>query len=156
MAIVGTSVFGHLKKSIAADENPETGAAHPKTLHVKSKDGRRRTRDRDVDTKAMARALRRTVSSHKWRPGRNFGGWVRTQAKTRVNFYFVADSDPFNRWNALNKRDSTRKGRNRIIWLGVGGNTAKLIRPAIAKWADIALEGRKFDADTKQKARSGI
>ena len=118
------------------------------------------TRDLDRDTQAMSDGLRRTVTSHKWRPGRNFGGWVRTPMKTRVNFYFVGGPEgskmKHGGWNALNKADLRRRGSGRIVWLGVGGKVGKLIGPAIDKWAKRALEGRKFDDDTKQKARSGI
>lgn len=104
----------------------------------------------------MAKALRRTVVDYRWKMVRYGGGWVRTQAKTRMIFYFVADKPPYYRWNALNKADSTRKGKGRIIWLGVGGQTARLIRPAIAKWADRALQGLVFEPDSKRKANQGL
>lgn len=157
-AIVGTAIYGHLKRSIRADQDPETGAAHPKTLSTKKgRKGKRTTRDRDVDTHAMANALHRTVTDYGWTPASWGGRWQKISLPTtRMTFYFVGPEGKEKIWNALNKADSTRRGKNRIIWLGVGGNTARQIRPALAKWAERALEGKKFDRDTKTKARKGI
>ncbi len=172
-AVVGAEIYKHLRQSIAADRNPETGAAHPKTISTRKtgglsrkalrayKDsggkrlGRNTTRDRDVDTVAMSKALRRTVTDTRWVSKRHAGGWVRSRDKTRMIFYFVADEAPFSKWNALNKADSTRKGKGQIIWLGVGGQTAKLIGPALKRWADWALKGDAFAPDSVSKANRG-
>ena len=172
-AVVSAPIHRHLKRSIAADRDPETGAQHPKTISTRKtgglskkalgayresggkKLGRNTTRDRDVDTVAMSKALRRTVMDTRWSYKREAGGWVRTPERARVVFYFVADQEPYSKWNAINKADSTRSGKGRIVWLGLGGQAGKIIRPGLERWAELVLSGAVFVPDSVSKANGG-
>ena len=140
-AIVGTEIYRHLKKAIAADQDPETGKAHPKWLPDRHGGLRKRT----VDTAAMAGAFRRTItdSERRWGPG----GKKISHERTRMKFYFADRT-----YASINKTDSNRKGANRIIWISVGGRVGTMISPAIAKWMDVALEGKRFAKDTRRDA----
>jgi hypothetical protein len=153
-AVVGTVIFKHLRSSIKGDRNPETGRRHKRfasdtaiarqRAHVAKSRG-----DGKIDLDEMANSLRRTItdSTRRW----GAGGKRISQSRTRMKFYF-ADR----KYAAINKTDSTRKGKDRRIWLGVGGSVGSKIAPAIEKWLDVVLEGQRFDRDTGQRARSGI
>jgi hypothetical protein len=156
-AVVGTEIFKHLRSSIKGNRDPETGKQHRK-VQADTAHGRQREHvgwmlgsraNTGIDTDEMASHLRRTItdSTRRW----GAGGKRISQARTRMKFYF-ADR----KYAAINKIDLRRKGKDRIVWLGVGGSVSRKIAPAIEKWMDIMLAGQQFDKDTGQRARTGI
>ena len=154
-AVVGSPLFRHIKAAVAAGRSPETGRAHPRLARDTAASRHRANpinvsggRHENYGPAYMAKHLTRTVTNSSKRWG---GGFKRLgQGRSRMKFYFADKTAA-----AINKADANRKGKYQALWLGLGGSAGGKFGPAIGRWADAALDGKNFDRDTRQKARTG-
>lgn len=143
--MIGDRLKAHYKKSILADQNPETGQKNPQTYRTQ----RGRWKERDPkNNEIMARELRRTVTNTvgKWsgKGGRQQISLARCQFRIYPNSLEA---------RALNKWESTRKHKQgRAFYMGTGGKVRPLIDTEIGNWIDLVLDGHTFKPDTKSKA----
>lgn len=140
--LTGEPVLKHIKDSIRRDVNPETGAPNP--TEIRRADGE--YVPRKVNGNEMASHVTRTVtdSTRRWGPG----GKKIAQDRTRLKVYFNS-----RKYAALNKRDSNRTGKNRAVYLGLGGKLSRHLANGTTQWMDGVLAGDKFEKDTLSRAR---
>ena len=143
--MIGDSLKAHYKKSILADQNPETGQKNPQTYRTPK--GRWRERD-PKNNEILAREIRRTVTSTvgKWsgKGGRQHISLARCQFRIYPQSLEA---------RAINKWESTRSHRQgRAFYMGTGGKVRPLIDTQIGNWIDLVLAGHTFKPDTTSKA----